>query len=282
MLINEIDDDNEIILNNPNIQDEENKINICDNYIFICFFYIIESLISIVCFYLFYRFKIGDKNNKIYEIIEFVLLGLLFFSYIFLYNLIDLLNKCQNKISRNIFQFILINFHKLCLFFFLYLIIVLNGEKRIDFPHFEARAYWKISICILYLLLSFYYYFKKDKYSEKAYIYILFAAISLLTYFFLTFFTKRSSDNWDRLWIYIICMYFEIISSMLTIYLYKSDEIEKEKNNEKNIRILDWKINEIDLLKYLIVIFPVVIWTNIKEYYQKIRFCQKLKQNFSI
>ena len=41
MLVDELDDENEIILNNPNIQDEENKINICDNYIFICFFYII-------------------------------------------------------------------------------------------------------------------------------------------------------------------------------------------------------------------------------------------------
>ena len=210
------------------------------------------------------------------------MLGILFLSYIFLYSLIDLLNKNKNKICRNIFQFILINLHKLCLFFFLYLIIVLNGEKRMDFPHFEARAYWKISICILYLLLSFYYYFKKDKYSEKVYIYIIFAVISLLTYFFLSFFTKRSSDNWDRLWIYIICMYLEINSFMVTIYLYKSDEIDYEQHNEKKIRIVEWKINEIDLLKYLIVVFPVIIWKNIKEYYQKIRFCQKLKQNFSI
>ena len=98
----------------------------------------------------------------------------------------------------------------------------------------------------------------------------------------MSFFTKRKSDNWDRLWIYIICMYLEINSSMVTIYLYKSDEIDNEQHNEKRIRIVEWKINEIDILKYLIVVFPVIIWKNIKEYYQKIRFCQKLKQNFSI
>ena len=183
-------DDDDVML------DFERKKIICDNFVFICFVYIFESLISIICFYLFYKFKFGDKNNKIYEIIEFSLLGILFLSYIFLY-----------------------------------LITVLNGEKRIDFPHFEARVYWQVSICIFYLLLSFYYYFNKT--SDKIYIYILFSIISLLTYFFLTFFTKRKNDNWDRLWIYMIYLYLEIVFSMITLFLLKIEF------NREQLEIID-------------------------------------------
>ena len=64
--------------------DFERKKTICDNFVFICFVYIFESLISIICFYLFYKFKFDDKNNKIYEIIMFSLLGNCFF-HIFFY-----------------------------------------------------------------------------------------------------------------------------------------------------------------------------------------------------
>ena len=49
----------------------------------------------------------------------------------------------------------LINIFKICFFLFVYLVTVLTGNNRISYPHFEARAYWKISICFLYLLLIF-------------------------------------------------------------------------------------------------------------------------------
>ena len=154
----------------------------------------------------------------------------------------------------------------------LYLITVLNGEKRIDFPHFEARVYWQVSICIFYLLLSFYYYFNKT--SDKIYIYILFSVISLLTYFFLTFFTERKNDNWDRLWIYMIYLYLEIVFSMITLFLLKI-EFNREQLEIIDDGKLEWRINKIDTIKYLIPIFPLLIWNNLKEFYSKSRFCEK-------
>ena len=159
------------------------------------------------------------------------MLGILFLSYIFLYGLIESLKEFRNIKCLNLIQFILIYIHKICLFIFLYLITVLNGEKRIDFPHFEARVYWQISIFIFYLLLSFYYYFNKT--FNKIYIYILFSVISLLTYFFLTFFTKRKNDNWDRLWIYMIYLYLEIVFSMITLFLLKIEF------NKEQLKIID-------------------------------------------
>ena len=143
-------DDDDVML------DFERKKIICDNFVFICFVYIFESLISIICFYLFYKFKFGDKNNKIYEIIEFSLLGILFLSYIFLYGLIESLKEFNINIKcLNLIQFILIYIHKICLFIFLYLITVLNGEKEKIFHILKQESIGKYQ----FAFFIYYYHF---------------------------------------------------------------------------------------------------------------------------
>ena len=157
-------------------ENDKKKKNICDSYYFVFSFYLFESLIYFGCFYLFYTFKIGDKNNKIYQVLEFSLLGILALFYI-------------------LFGF------------------------RISYPYFEARAYWKISMSVFYLSFIFYQYFKKDKYSEKIPICIIIPIASILIYFFLTFFTQRKSDNWDRLWVHIIYLGLEIYFTMIVLFI---------------------------------------------------------------
>ena len=275
----DVDDDLENQSNNNNNLDKKIK-NICDNYYFVFSFYLIESLISFGCFYLFYIFKIGDKNNKIYQIIEFSLLGILIILYVIFGIIFVFVFDHSYRKLNNYIQFILISLFKICFFTFAYLINVLNGDNRIDYPHFEARAYWKISICILYLAFIFYQYFKKDKYSEKISLFIIIAVASLLIFFFLTFFTQRKSDNWDRLWIHIIFMFLEIYFSLITIFLAKSEENKQKLGNYSTEKRLDWKINEIDFFRYFIAL-AAFIYIVIRENYNKSRFCKNILRNFS-
>ena len=156
---------------------------------------------------------------------------------------------------------------------------VLSGDNRIDYPHFEARAYWKISMCISYLAFIFYQYFKKEKYKEIVSLFIIIPVTSVLIFFFLTFFTQRKSDNWDRLWIRIIYLFLEIYFSLMIIYTEKSEENSRKLENNSSGKLLDWKINEIDFYRYFIGLAPL-IYIAIKEIFKKSRFCKKLLRNF--
>ena len=275
----DVDNDMQNQLNKVNDLDKK-KENICDSYIFVFSFFLIESLISFGGFYLFYIFKIGDKNNTIYQIIEFSLLCILIVFYVlFGITFVFIFDHNYRKIN-NFIQFILISLFKICFFTFVYLINVLSGENRIDYPHFEARAYWKISMCILYLAFIFYQYFKKDKYSEKLSLFIIMAVASLLIFFFLTYFTQSKGDSWDRIWIHILFMFLEIYFSLITIFMQKSEENEKKLENVLREKMLDWKINEIDFFRYFIGLAPY-IYIAIKKKFNKSRFCQKFFRNFS-
>ena len=262
-------------------ENDKKKKNICDSYYFVFSFYLFESLIYFGCFYLFYTFKIGDKNNKIYQVLEFSLLGILALFYILFGFIFLFIYEHDYKKYSNLTQFILISLFKLCFFTFVYLMTALSGNNdRISYPYFEARAYWKISMSVFYLSFIFYQYFKKDKYSEKIPICIIIPIASILIYFFLTFFTQRKSDNWDRLWIHIIYLGLEIYFTMIVLFIIRSEENRQKKEHLEPIKILDWKINEIDLFRYMIALAPL-IFAQIKECYNSSRFCREIRRNFS-
>ena len=165
-----------------------NKNNIfCSNKSFICSFFIIESLISIGLFYLFYLINFGDKNNNIYEIIEFSLLGILTIFYIVIPLFINSNFYSNHEKCRNYILFILISIFKICFFIFVYLITVLSSDGRLSFGHFEARVYWKISVCLCDIILIFYSCFIKDEDFNKCkplIKYILLPYICDLIFFF--------------------------------------------------------------------------------------------------
>ena len=249
----------------------------CNNFIFVFIFYFIESIISIGCFYIFYLFKFGDKSKNISKIIEFISLGVISFFYLFPCCIFKYVFDSENEKLKNIMQFILINIHKICFFVFIYLLVVLNGNDRISFSHFEARAYWKISMSLLYFSLIIYTYYKRYEIDDTNYakIYLLFSIISLLIYFFLTLFTQRNNDNWDRLWIYLIFMFLEITFSLLTIGLIKAIEIRFIHDKVIRFTVLEWKINEIDYYKYFLLGIPSLLGC-----FENCRFCKRLKENF--
>ena len=160
--------------------------------------------------------------------------------------------------------------------------MVADKEERMGFSHFQARMFWKLSICVLYLLLSVYYFCKKNETQEKKYIYALFSIISLLVYFFLALFIKDKDDNLDRIMTYLFFMLIEIFFSIVTIYVLKSDKNNTLKNNVEILNIIDWKINQIDFFKFLIPFFRLLFWNALKLCYTKSRFCKKLRKNFSL
>ena len=272
---NSLIEDEEIVNNNNN---NDKRKSICDSYYFVFTFYLIESLISFAAYYLFYRFQIGDKNNIIYKIIIFSLSGIILIFYIYFSITFQMHYANKTKFNDRIL-FVLINIFKICFFLFVYLMTVLTGNNRISYPHFEARAYWKISICFLYLLLIFYQYFKKDKYSDKIYAYIIIAVISLLIYLFLTLFTQRKLDNWDRFWIYLIFTFYEISLSVSAIYLFKNDDSER-REKDYSVECIGWRINLIDLYRYYLPAF-FAIYELFKFCLKKLSICKKIKKNFS-
>ncbi len=63
-------------------------------------------------------------------------------------------------------------------------------NKRILFSLYEARLYYKVPECILYLILIFYFYFRKNKKYFKRLLW-LFIAICLGINILLTYFIKK-------------------------------------------------------------------------------------------
>ena len=158
------------------------------NLTFIFILCLLESLISIGGFYIFYLFKFGDKNNKTQVIIEFSLSGVLLLFYIS-YPFIIFYDYCSPKYKKffDLINFIIMTIFKICFFIFVYLITVLSSDGRLSFGHFEARVYWKISVCLCDIILIFYSCFIKDEDFNKCkplIKYILLPYICDLIFFF--------------------------------------------------------------------------------------------------
>ena len=269
----------EISLKDENIQNNENgeklvnddkyknQKNIGDSYIFVFVDFLCQSLISLGFYYLSYflKFDFDDIILKLSLAIIFII-----FSFFIVYSGRVRFNRRHWKLS-NYILFLLINLLKIDFDIFLYLMIISDKEDDgIDFSHFEARAYWKISISLFYLFLIYYYYFKKESNSFNIYIYLIDSFVCVVICSLLIVFTKTKNDNMFRIINYIGYLGLELFFVIYSIYF----EFKHKKIYEYLQIKIDWRVNRIDFLRFGIPIFAVL--GNLLKYFtKKCRCCRK-------
>jgi hypothetical protein len=120
----------------------------------------------------------------------------------------------------------------------------------LDYKHFETRAFWKISICIFYILLIIYYICQREENSfDKCTIctYFLFAIICFAIFIGLTFLTHKIINNYERLISYLIFLILEIMNVIagiiVEVFFQKIVDIFDMKIE------IDWKVNRIDFTR---------------------------------
>jgi hypothetical protein len=262
----------EISLKDDNIQNNENaeklvnddkyknQKNIGDSYIFVFVDFLCQSLISLGFYYLSYflKFDFDDIILKLSLAIIFII-----FSFFIVYSGRVRFNRKHWKLS-NYILFLLINLLKIDFDIFLYLMIISDKEDDgIDFSHFEARAYWKISISLFYLFLIYYYYFKKESNSFNIYIYLIDSFACVVICSLLIVFTKTKNDNMFRIINYIGYLGLELFFVIYSIYF----EFKHKKIYEYLQIKIDWRVNRIDFLRFGIPIFAVL--GNLLKYFTK-------------
>ena len=269
---NEQKEQSEISLKDDNIQNNENaeklvnddkyknQKNIGDSYIFVFVDFLCQSLISLGFYYLSYflKFDFDDIILKLSLAIIFII-----FSFFIVYSGRVRFNRRHWKLS-NYILFLLINLLKIDFDIFLYLMIISDKEDDgIDFSHFEARAYWKISISLFYLFLIYYYYFKKESNSFNIYIYLIDSFACVVICSLLIVFTKTKNDNMFRIINYIGYLGLELFFVIYSIYF----EFKHKKIYEYLQIKIDWRVNRIDFLRFGIPIFAV--FGNLLKYFTK-------------
>ena len=269
---NEQKEQSEISLKDDNIQNNENteklvnddkyknQKNIGDSYIFVFVDFLCQSLISLGFYYLSYflKFDFDDIILKLSLAIIFII-----FSFFIVYSGRVRFNGRHWKLS-NYILFLLINLLKIDFDIFLYLMIISDKEDDgIDFSHFEARAYWKISISLFYLFLIYYYYFKKESNSFNIYIYLIDSFVCVVICSLLIVFTKTKNDNMFRIINYIGYLGLELFFVIYSIYF----EFKHKKIYEYLQIKIDWRVNRIDFLRFGIPIFAVL--GNLLRYFTK-------------
>ena len=269
---NEQKEQSEISLKDDNIQNNENgeklvnddkyknQKNIGDSYIFVFVDFLCQSLISLGFYYLSYflKFDFDDIILKLSLAIIFII-----FSFFIVYSGRVRFNRRHWKLS-NYILFLLINLLKIDFDIFLYLMIISDKEDDgIDFSHFEARAYWKVSISLFYLFLIYYYYFKKESNSFNIYIYLIDSFACVVICSLLIVFTKTKNDNMFRIINYIGYLGLELFFVIYSIYF----EFKHKKIYEYLQIKIDWRVNRIDFLRFGIPIFAVL--GNLLKYFTK-------------
>lgn len=161
----------------------------------------------------------------------------------------------NNSKYSNFFSFILISSSKIIIGLIAYIFFCFYSNKYLDFQHFEARVFWKLSISFFYLALTVYSFYKKDKNSFNKFIFITFAIISLIGLFLLLFFSQKRKDKWEIIGIYLTLSSFEITFFFIGLYEEKNLIKRSEYEMEHGIKFLintsiDWKINKIDFYRY--------------------------------
>lgn len=269
--------DNDLIRDIRLLKNEKNDI--CENFSFIFFLFMLESIISSVCFYLFYLFDFC----KLYTEIVWALVYLLIVFYIFipLFILSDYYKK--HKRCRNYALFILINIHKIVFGLTIYISIVFYSNKTLNFPDFEAKEYWKYTMCLFYFLLMVYSLFKKGKAPLNFFIYAIFGIICLsLLIVLLSFFTQTKNDKNEIIGLYALMSGLEIIFFIIGFYYEKFTSIGYDINRQS--LNLDWKINRLEIYRYhflFMIIYIIYIKKCLKKCYNKYRYCRLIKRNFS-
>ena len=293
-------------LNNLDIPDDafkkhKGKKNIddfCETYICVFLVHLVQSLISMGCFYIYYIFKLQIKDFNLNRLISF---GLIFLSLI-LFGLIYYF--CESafyfkhiKCGKYVI-FILINILKIVFELPIYIMIIIEADpkqiaefygKKLDeldssylidqlaFPQFEARIYWKVSMVLLYLILIFYYYFKKEKTTLKISIsiFLLLSLIGLLIFFLLLFSTHKNNYDNNR-YNYLFLMFLEIFYFWYGVII--SSLLTNKKHHLKFFKYLDWKINKLDCAKYNGIIIIITLFSHLC--YECMRCCTKIVNNY--
>ena len=241
----------------------------CDSYIFVFLVFLIQSLISYGFYYLCYilKFDFGGATLKIYL---FIIL-LLFMALICFMSQEGFKPKYYQSI--NCALFIILNLFKIIFDAFLYLMIVSDKNKDgIGFSQFEARAYWKFSVCLFYLFLIFYYYFKNNNNAFNFHPYLISSCVCLVICLFLLILTQKNSDNMFRIINYIGYDFLELFFVIYAIYF----ENKQPKIFEYLKIKINWRVNRIDFLRFGIVVFAVLVRL-ILYCTKKCRFCRKTK-----
>lgn len=233
---------------------EQNKKpnNFSDNYISVFSVFLVQSLTSLLFYYVCYLLKF-DTDIIILRFIPFIIMVILIIIAWFFCN--SKFYSKHEKLSTYALFFII----NLCKIFFdvlSYLYIVSNKDHDgIDFSHFEARAYWKISMSLFYLIFIFYVYFSKDQTSFDICAYISIGSICVFLCFFLVLFSQKENDNMFRAINYFLYPFLEVFLLMFFIY--------PENSYLKFLRFIkvtiDWKVNRIDFFRFGFFIVPLII-----------------------
>ena len=252
----------EELINDDIYKNSKNKQaeNIGDSYILVFVDFLCQSLISLGFYFLSYllKFDFDDIILKLSLAIIFII-----FSFFIVYSGRVRFNRRHWKLS-NYILFLLINLLKIDFDIFLYLMIISDKEDDgIDFSHFEARAYWKVSISLFYLFLIYYYYFKKESNSFNIYIYLIDSFACVVICSLLIVFTKTKNDNMFRIINYIGYLGLELFFVIYSIYF----EFKHKKIYEYLQIKIDWRVNRIDFLRFGIPIFAVL--GNLLKYFTK-------------
>ena len=281
-----IDDYSEKILGNSeknSLQDFENNIStnsntICNNYIFAFFILLIESIISLVKFYLFYKFEF----TKLPDIYLNILILILIVTSLSIFLLANSKFYEKRKTAGNCIFFILMSIYKILFGICIYTSITFYSDKILGYPEFEARMFWKITMCCFYIILFIFYYLNRKKNSDNILMYIISTSICLLLISFLTTFTQKSSDDWERIGLYITLVCSEIMFFISSIYYGILGRVNKTFINSLYIKI-DWKINEIDYYRYAFIVYNFYYF-GFKIIYKlcknENRCCRKIIQNY--
>ena len=285
------DDNDEVLIKDEQefnlFNNEENeKENICNNSTFAMVILLIETIISLGIFYICYLLDFA----KINLIGQQIMLISFFVIYLFIPFFIRFTFFQNHKICGNIILFVLISINKILIYISIHLVAVSYSNKILEFPNFEARFYWKASICLLYIFLIFFTSFRKNSKKFGIFYYISFSIMSLLAMFLLIFFRNKNEDKWEIEGFYILLSVFEIILTITSIYIEKNiDENKNSIENQKSIKSIKWKINRIDFYKYFYYIVYYIIsgiGTLIKsdciKRYRTSRCFYKFINNFSL
>ena len=287
-------------------EERSKKGDICQSYVFVFTVFLIQSLISLGYFFIYYIYKISARPyNKLYIVTGSLFAIFLIFGFIIFKLGKSSPNSKHKKLKSYVF-FILININKIIFENFIYFNnisidfnefceinkdfpeVIDNYYEPLDFAYFEGRAYWKISMCFLYLMLIFYFYFRKEKnhsrrcfqnpewcpnFSPNLYMILLFSFISFGIFFFLVIWTHKNSYNtFGRIVIYFIFLFFETLFMILSVYsevLYRTDDPLKFQ--------IDWKINQMDYTRINIIYLILEI---LYKYFQEFRCFRKIIENY--
>ena len=226
--------------------------NFYDSYISCFTVFLIQSLISLGFYYIFYLVEF-DTNIIILRICPLILMLIIIIIAWFLSN--SYFYSKHEKLS-SYSLFFLINISKIAFDFFLYLYMVSDKENDgLGYSYFEARAYWKISMSFFYVIFMIYIYISKKETYFDICAYITFASVCIILCIFLIVFTQKEKDNMFRVINYSGFAFLELIFLMFFIY--------PENSYFKFLRFMevaiDWKVNRIDFFRFGFFIFPLII-----------------------